>query len=85
MSPTVPWVMSESTGVRGQTHSGLMCVCVRLTQAVGALVVLVSSSQLRHQLCAVVPSVISDDGGQLQHKQTDDAHIVLKTRPVQNY
>ncbi len=25
MSPTVPWVMSESTGVRGQTHSGLMC------------------------------------------------------------
>ncbi len=88
MSPTVPWVMSETqgSGVRGQTHSGLMCVCV---------CVRVSYPGHRCSCCpgerlsAETPAlrcrthVISDDGGQLRHKHTPDtqterliAHIV---------
>lgn len=79
MSPTQPWVMSETARVKGQSrlgagypHISCVCVCVSLTQAESDLVVLVGGSQLGHQLCAVISCVISDDGGQLQQ------HTALK-------
>lgn len=80
--PCLPPCPGSCLKHRGQRSDSLradvcVCVCACLTQAEGALVVLVSGSQLRHQLCAVVPSVISDDGGQLQHKHTQTERLML--------
>lgn len=51
---------------------------VSLTQAEGCLVLLVCSSQLSHQVGAVVAGVVGDDGGKLEEKSDAEMNPRLK-------
>ena len=60
---------SKYNRIQCEVYSGWMCVC-SLTQSIVGLVLLVCSSQLSHQVGAVVAGVVSDDGRQLDEKMT---------------
>lgn len=80
MSPMVPSDISEGEkNPRSSSKSAPRCPPVdtrgsaaALTQPGGASVLLVCSSQLGHQVGAVVAGVVSDDGGQLQRSEVNE-------------